>query len=78
VLELDEAEVLEQRRHIHGEAAAIALAEPVPPADRIRVGTSQASRVPSLAALFSSALPSFIQSPRVSSTAGTSSRQRAR
>jgi hypothetical protein len=37
VLELDEAEMLEEGRHVHHEATAIALA-PVPPADRVRVG----------------------------------------
>ena len=35
VLELDEAEVLEQRRHVHGEPPAVALAQPVPAADRV-------------------------------------------
>jgi hypothetical protein len=33
--ELDLAECLHERRHIHAEAAAIALAEAVPPADRV-------------------------------------------
>src|SRR5262245_1027463 len=32
--------MLEQRRHVHGETPAIALAEPIPPTDRIRLGSS--------------------------------------
>ena len=33
--EFDLAECLQERRHIHAEAAAIALAQAVPPADRV-------------------------------------------
>ena len=40
VLDLGQAERFEQRRHVHAEAAAVALAQPVPAADRVVGGAA--------------------------------------
>ena len=63
VLQLREPQRLEQRRQVDPEATAVALAHPVPAADRVRLRASPALDPPLGAAFSSSAPPSGTQSP---------------
>jgi hypothetical protein len=61
--ELDLAQGLQEWWHVHAEAAAIALAEAVPSADRIAFGAAPRLDGALLGELCSSAAPSSTQSP---------------
>src|SRR5687768_13709788 len=61
--ELDFAESLQERRHVHPEATAIALAEAVPAADRVVLGAAPRLDGAVLGGLCSSAAPRSTQSP---------------
>ena len=72
--QLGEPERLEQRRQVHPEPAAVALAQAVPAADRVVLGRGpSASTVPSAAGFCSSAAPRATQSPCALSQACRSS-----
>ena len=77
VLDLGEAELLEQRRQVHPEPSAEPFLEPVPAAHRVVGRPPHASTVPSFAGFCSSALPSSTQSPCATSIACRSSIARA-
>jgi hypothetical protein len=63
VADLSQAEFLQQRRQVHAEPAAIAVAQQYQPPTGLSADRPQASTAPSAAGFFSSAAPSGTQSP---------------